>query len=643
VNADAPLIGAVVDGKYQVQSLLGRGGMGAVYRAVHTGTDRTVALKVIAGSFAGDEEYVERFRREARACGRLRHPGIVDVTDFGVAGHGGRPLPYLVMEFLDGRTLADALREQPSPPLPWVIEVLEQVCSAVEEAHRHGILHRDLKPENVWLEPDRRGGVFVKVLDFGLAKLDSGEQDAGAVAAVAAPRAPVAVADDISATFASGTIAPALSGAEGQTMAGSSGSPTTTGIAGTPAYMSPEQSLGEPATARSDVYSIGVIAYRMITGRLPFEGSLDEVLTAKRETEPAPLLSIRPDVHADAANLVSLAMARDPARRPASAGVFGNMLAAQLEPAGAFFTRAFVLSVSRLSTFLKVAALASAPLLAVAVLGAAWQLAARAGGVPALSGRAALTFMGVVFVLGIATQILLGVLPLFVLHALHAPSRPIEVLNLVRAYGPRMRFWLSALLPVLIGTVSVLAMAGVAILLIRYFAPVLRTWPRPLRLVPLLIGVTLPFVLGYMALKRKGLGVRELGLLGAVLLVEDVPFAAAVKRSAELMVESGGLRNAVQKWYNGVVVMASLLVGIAMGASGAAGNNTATFVLISPLLAAALTLFLLVNGIVAALIYVSARRSKGESLERIYSDLVIGQASGPSGTQASKIEKRSHL
>jgi serine/threonine protein kinase len=615
MSNDPVLIGATIDGKYQVQSLLGRGGMGAVYRAVHTGTDRAVALKVIAGSLAGDEEYVERFRREARACGRLRHPGIVDVTDFGVASHDGRPLPYLVMEFLDGRTLADALREQPNLTRPWVIDVMEQVCAAVEEAHRHGILHRDLKPENVWLEPDRRGGVLVKILDFGLAKLDSGDQDERAVAA--APRAsrlPRPVADDISATFMSATIAP--------TMAGSSGSSTTTGIAGTPAYMSPEQSLGEPATARSDVYSIGVMAYRMITGRLPFEGSLEEVLTAKREQEPPPLLSIRPDVHADAANLVSLAMSRDPSRRPASAGVFGNMIAAQLEPAGAFFTRACVLFISRLSMFLKVGALASAPFLAMCILGSAWQIAARFSGLPALDGRAGLIYLGLLFALSMIAQAMLGVLPLFVLHALHAPSRPIEVMPLVRAYGSRMRFWLSAVLPIMIGTVSVLLMAGVAILLIRYFAPVLRTWPRPLRLVPILVGVGAPFVLGYMVLQRKGLGLRETGMLGAVLLVEDLPFAAAVKRAAELMVESGGLRNAVQKWYMALVLVVSALTGVAMGVSGAASRATGTFVLISPLLAVALILFLLVNGVVASLIYVSARRSKGESLERIYSDLV---------------------
>jgi serine/threonine protein kinase len=220
------------------------------------------------------------------------------------------------------------------------------VCAAVEEAHRHGILHRDLKPENVWLEPDRRGHVFVKVLDFGLAKLDSSDQETNvsALGTGLPHRSPGeggdAHVDDPSATFLSATIAP--------TMASSSGSATTTGIAGTPAYMSPEQSRGEPATTRSDVYSIGVMAYRMITGRLPFEGSLDEVLTAQLQREPPPLQSVRPDVHADAANLVGLALAKEPARRPASAGVFGNMIAAQLEPAGAFFTRAIVLFISRL-------------------------------------------------------------------------------------------------------------------------------------------------------------------------------------------------------------------------------------------------------------------------------------------------------
>jgi serine/threonine protein kinase len=619
VTSDPGLVGAVVDGKYQVQTLLGRGGMGAVYRAVHLGTDRTVALKVIAGSFAGDQQYVERFRREARACGRLRHPGIVDVTDFGVAVHDGHPLPYLVMEFLDGRTLADALREQPRPPLPWVIDILEQVCAAVEEAHRHGILHRDLKPENVWLEPDRRGHVFVKVLDFGLAKLDSSDQETNvsALGTGLPHRSPGeggdAHVDDPSATFLSATIAP--------TMASSSGSATTTGIAGTPAYMSPEQSRGEPATTRSDVYSIGVMAYRMITGRLPFEGSLDEVLTAQLQREPPPLQSVRPDVHADAANLVGLALAKEPARRPASAGVFGNMIAAQLEPAGAFFTRAIVLFINRLSAFLKIGALASAPLLGVSVIAAAWQLAAIVTGLPPLGGRAALAVIAVLFLCATASQVLLGAMPLFVVHALAAPSRPIAVMALVRANRDRLRRWLAGVLPFMAGTLAVIAVIGVLVVAIRFFTPTLRTWPRPVRVLVVLTSVGVPFALGYAALRRRGLGIRETGLLGAVLLVEDLPPAAAATRSAELMKESGGLRNAVQKWYLAAVMVVSMSLGAVLGGSGAIGRSAGTFLLLSPVLAAALTIVITIHAVIGALIYISARRSKGESLDHIYAGL----------------------
>jgi serine/threonine protein kinase len=162
------LVGSRLDGKYHIERLLGRGGMGAVFRALHLGTDRTVALKVIVPDLADRPGFLARFEREARACGRLRHPNIVDVTDFGYAEVDGRRVAYLVMEYLDGCSLADVLRDDAQLPVGWVIDVLEQACSALEEAHRAGILHRDLKPENIWLEPNRRGGYTVKVLDFRL-------------------------------------------------------------------------------------------------------------------------------------------------------------------------------------------------------------------------------------------------------------------------------------------------------------------------------------------------------------------------------------------------------------------------------------------------------------------------------------------
>src|SRR3954466_14709320 len=164
-------VGQVLDAKYRLERLLGQGGMGAVYLASHLGTERYVALKLITPQFMRNEEFVARFKREARAAGRLRHPNVVDVTDFGFAEASGEPVAYLVMEYLDGCTLADVLKEEQRLPLEWVVDILEQVCSAVNEAHQQGIVHRDLKPENIWLEPNRLGGYRRKVLDFGIAKL----------------------------------------------------------------------------------------------------------------------------------------------------------------------------------------------------------------------------------------------------------------------------------------------------------------------------------------------------------------------------------------------------------------------------------------------------------------------------------------
>src|SRR5215208_5826865 len=164
-------VGEVLDEKYRLEHLLGKGGMGAVYLATHLGTERYVALKLISPQFMRNNEFVERFKREAKAAGRLRHPNVVDVTDFGFAQRGDERVAYLVMEYMDGCTLADVLAEESQLPLDWVVDILEQVCSAVDEAHQLGIVHRDLKPDNIWLEPNRRGGYTIKVLDFGVAKL----------------------------------------------------------------------------------------------------------------------------------------------------------------------------------------------------------------------------------------------------------------------------------------------------------------------------------------------------------------------------------------------------------------------------------------------------------------------------------------
>jgi serine/threonine protein kinase len=169
----ANLIGQVIDGKYRIERQLGKGGMGTVYLATHIGTERPVAVKVIVPQFMERAEFVERFRREARAAGRLRHPNVVDVTDFGISEMSGSKVAYLVMEYLDGCTLGEILDEEKKLPLGWSLDILEQVCSAVHAAHEQGIIHRDLKPDNIWLEPNQRGGYTVKVLDFGIAKLEA--------------------------------------------------------------------------------------------------------------------------------------------------------------------------------------------------------------------------------------------------------------------------------------------------------------------------------------------------------------------------------------------------------------------------------------------------------------------------------------
>src|SRR5574338_1295509 len=164
-------VGQTLDEKYRLEEMLGRGGMGAVYLATHLGTERYVALKLISPQFMRNREFVERFKREARAAGRRRHPNVVDVTDFGFAKVKEGQVAYLVMEYLDGCTLGDVLAEEKRLPLEWVADILDQVCSAVHEAHQQGIIHRDLKPDNIWLEPNRLGSYRVKVLDFGIAKL----------------------------------------------------------------------------------------------------------------------------------------------------------------------------------------------------------------------------------------------------------------------------------------------------------------------------------------------------------------------------------------------------------------------------------------------------------------------------------------
>jgi len=226
MSTEDALIGRTLPGGYVILELVGIGGMGRVYRAEQTNLGRTVAVKIIHPHLVGEENAAARFITEARAASRLNHPNSVAVIDFGKTSDGQL---YLVMEFLRGSDLARVAYEEGPLAFRRVVNVLQQTLAALSEAHALGIIHRDLKPENVILEPTRAGGDFVKVVDFGLAKMREVEVSKPSI--------------------------------------------TSPGIVcGTPEYMSPEQGRGDPLDGLSDLYSVGVVMYQLLTGKLPFEG-----------------------------------------------------------------------------------------------------------------------------------------------------------------------------------------------------------------------------------------------------------------------------------------------------------------------------------------------------------------------------------
>lgn len=264
--------GDVVNETYEVQSRLGAGGMGVVYRVVHRGLQRSFAAKVIHASVAADGGFLERFEREAVALGRLKHPNIVDVTDYGVE-RGGAERPFLIMECLDGATLAERLRLGPLP-VEAAMKVLEPVAAALDYAHSQGVLHLDLKPANVSLHHDSVNEMEVKILDFGLAQFTSNE------AGVETRNAP---------------------------------------LAGTPAYLAPELLDGGAPGAAADIYAFGVLMYETLAGRPPFAGAAADVLDQQRRLVPAAPSTFNPDIPADLDRALLETLAKDPAARPRTA------------------------------------------------------------------------------------------------------------------------------------------------------------------------------------------------------------------------------------------------------------------------------------------------------------------------------------
>ncbi|MEW6731282.1 MAG: serine/threonine-protein kinase [Acidobacteriota bacterium] len=278
------LIGTLLDKKYQIQQKIATGGMSTVYLALHTHLNLPVVVKVLHKQRV-DEAAIQRFRREAQTALQVRHTNAVAVMDFSITETG---IVYLVMEYLQGRTLAEKLKSERQLSLVEVNAIMQQVCAAVEMAHRRGIVHRDLKPSNIFLERDGEREL-VKVLDFGIAKL-------------ALVSANSIVAEE-----------PQL---------------TNPGfVVGSPSYMSPEQCSGESIDARADVYALGVILFELLIGELPFIAATPAEIFLKHMLEPPPsLCKLRPELPDSLDKLLADTLAKDRQLRPKDVGEFAERL-----------------------------------------------------------------------------------------------------------------------------------------------------------------------------------------------------------------------------------------------------------------------------------------------------------------------------
>jgi serine/threonine protein kinase len=512
------LIGQTLDEKYRIERQLGRGGMGTVYLATHLGTERPVAVKVIAPQFMERPEFVERFRREARAAGRLRHPNVVDVTDFGFAETPEGRVAYLVMEYLDGCTLGEILEEERNLPVSWTLDILEQVCSAVQEAHDQGIIHRDLKPDNIWLEPNQRGGYTVKVLDFGIAKLETQSNGDGADQELHITAAPTfvgsasltvadlanstAIHDSISPTaiFGTGTIADAPGVLEAATViqpaidepaiardqetvgtkliapepytdtdraAESSGENTLAtkaltrigAVLGTPIYMSPEQCRGEKLDARSDIYSLGVIAYQMLSGDPPFKGDFSKVMDSHRLDTPPPLKvkGIRRKLRRE----IMAALSKDPNDRPQTAESFATRLRSRSEGIFGLLRRAGMIYTEHITKFLGLSALFHIPMMIFTVVLIILNFMKVGGSMDTrvASALISVTVASLTVISAFCAYLIIGTITWVVTQSLAVPLRPIRIREALKEARKKWRTFagtgiLSTVLSIVIGVLT---------------------------------------------------------------------------------------------------------------------------------------------------------------------------------------------
>lgn len=284
-NAQADLLGSIIADRYHILKKLGEGGMGTVYLAEHVKMGRKSALKVMNPGMNTDPDAIARFNREASNASRLSHPNICGIYDFGETPEG---MIYLAMEFIEGSSLTSLIEKAGALPAPRAASIVHQTADALQVAHDAGIVHRDLKPDNIMVAKNRDGSDLVKVVDFGIAKASS--SDAQKV--------------------------------------------TKTGlVVGTPEYMSPEQLAGDKLDGRSDIYSLGLVAFNALTGGLPFPGeTAQEAMIMRLTDRPKTLAEVRPEVAWPEAVQAAMdkALARDADERYASAAQFGRDLAAAI-------------------------------------------------------------------------------------------------------------------------------------------------------------------------------------------------------------------------------------------------------------------------------------------------------------------------
>ncbi|HSM92084.1 MAG TPA: serine/threonine-protein kinase [Anaeromyxobacteraceae bacterium] len=288
VRAASPLVGAVVAERYKLLTLLGEGGMGAVYKAEHVRMGKALALKLLRGDYARDPSAVKRFADEAQIVSRLSHPHAIAVFDFGEIGVVSGL--YLAMEYVPGRDLASVLRAERRLATPRVITIGQQILGALAEAHDAGIVHRDVKPGNVMLTQTRTGEDFTKVLDFGIAKLRD-EQGASVTSAGA--------------------------------------------ILGTPSYLAPEQARARDVDGRADLYSVGALLYELLTGRPPFVAPNPlAVVNAHLHDPPPPIRELAPELPEGVAEVIHRALEKRPEDRFPTADAMREALLAAGEPSG---------------------------------------------------------------------------------------------------------------------------------------------------------------------------------------------------------------------------------------------------------------------------------------------------------------------